>query len=442
MKTSEQKAATPCGSISLTGSVNPKLGPPTFARRTARLCLALTAALGTSTATVHAQGWETIDDILPPAIANGVVADGSGNVFVGGSTTDTSGTPHTIVMRSSDQGSTWMMVDDVESKTTTHPLAPMSIASVRVTTDGIGFEDRLVTTSQTGDDKWLTRMSLDAGATWTSMDHYAHPNSNYLLSSPSGLALDAAGNIYVSGYATETVVTGNGRKTTTSTIHHSLIRKFESGVWRTITPTVGVGSIVCGGSDLFGRIAANGSWLVIKSTDGGETWTTIDTFRYDASGSTVSWDIAADNFGNVVVVGYGARKITTGTGKNATTKTHQYWITRVGTGGGTAWVTSDVFELGIRPNGYPALNKAQAAVIDSVGNVHVTGYGCGENNVRRWITRTLSVSTGWWSTTDDYTHTPGTWTEGDGIAADLSGRLYSTGYGNASSWLVRRKTAP
>ena len=80
--------------------------------RLSRVLLALGAALCVGSATTtHAQTvepvWEPADEI-EGAVAQGVAADNSGNLFVAGSMSDAAGTLHGIVQKSTDQGDTWV----------------------------------------------------------------------------------------------------------------------------------------------------------------------------------------------------------------------------------------------------------------------------------------------------------------------------------------------
>ena len=201
---------------SLQESTRPKPSQ-TFARRTSRFILAISVALCASSAATQAQTWETVDDIdAPSAKADGITADSVGNVFVAGSINDTVGITHAVVMKSSDQGDTWVTADDVTSATSSRGAG--RIASARIAVSGNAIEDHLVTASMAQGTKWLIRRSVDAGAKWATLDLYIHPNPQYVLAGPPSVALDGIGNIYAVGSATETVVVTSKGKTTTSTI--------------------------------------------------------------------------------------------------------------------------------------------------------------------------------------------------------------------------------
>ena len=290
--------------------------------------------------------------------------------------------------------------------------------------------------------KWLIRR-LEADGRWTTLNLFAHPNSKYVLSRPSTIALDGTGSIYVAGNATETVVTYKGTTATTTTVNRPLLRKFESGLWVTINLPASISGIVRVGNNLYSSAGSpDGWWQVRKSTDGGFNWVLVDNFRYDVSSPSGANDIAADGNGNVFVVGSGVWVVTTGTGKTAKTISHRSWIVRKGVAAGTTWATSNVFELGARTDGHGAFNIAQAVTVDQNNNVHVTGFGI--SDLRRWVTRQLPSGTVVWLTSDNFPYATGYYTSGWGNAADASGNVFSIGSaGNNTgvnrNWLVRGK---
>ena len=86
-----------------------------LARQTSHTLLALGVALGVNS-TVHAQTWETVDDIdAPNARVRGIAADSAGNLFAAGSMSDAAGILHAVIMKSSNQGNDWVTSDDIPS---------------------------------------------------------------------------------------------------------------------------------------------------------------------------------------------------------------------------------------------------------------------------------------------------------------------------------------
>lgn len=417
----------------------------TLARRVPRVFLALCVALCASSAATQAQTWETVDDIdSPSANASGITADRTGNVFVAGSIKDALGITHAIVMKSNDQGTNWVTSNDFTSSDGS-AASFTAIASANTTTGPGTGEDHVVAIGKAEGSRWLIRGTTDAGTTWTTLDLFTHPNPNYVLSSPSAVALAGNGNIYVIGTATETIVTYKGKTASTTTVDHRLIRKFEAvgGLWKTIDRSFSVSAIACAGQDVFVAGGDDDYWRVRKSSDGGSTWTLVDNFRYDASGFSYPYGIAADSFGNLFVVGMGMRVISSGRGNSYTSVSEIHWLVRKGAAAGTGWTTVDDFGF---PNENPnAWNMACGVTVDRNNDVHVTGFRA--SGVRHWVTRQRSAVTGLWSTTDDFNLALNGWAQGNDIAADPFGNLFAAGAGADSAgvvhnWLVRRKLAP
>lgn len=277
------------------------------------------------------------------------------------------------------------------------------------------------------------------------MDLFTHPNPKYPLKSlPTAVALDGSGSIYVAGAADETIVKGGS----TSFVARPLIRKYEASAWRTIVTTFPAGMLTCTGASVFAACASgNGSWQLRKSTDGGNSWSLVNDYRFDASASSFPYGLAADSQGNLFVVGSGSRVTTSGRGRTATTLTERFWIVRKGTAGGTQWCTIDTFDLGrlpIDPYGN-AMNFAKAVTVDSSDNVLVTGAGVErEENLQHWVTRRLAAGSAMWTTIDDFNLIPGgSSSQAIGIAAGPSGHLFAAGFSEVGGhesheWLVRR----
>ena len=200
--------------------------------RNSRLMLAIGVALCASPAAAQAQAWETVDDIptmLPAEVyaasVQAATTDSAGNLFVAGymskpGISDTGKLAYLargVVMKSSDGGQTWDSapstpgVDEPADAT----VAPSdysyagfhAIASARTT---VG-EEHLVSAGRDGripvpvspdtpvgyNGRWIVRRSLDAGATWVTLDQFVHPTYSTLNTNPGpwGAAVATSGNI-------------------------------------------------------------------------------------------------------------------------------------------------------------------------------------------------------------------------------------------------------
>jgi hypothetical protein len=103
-------------------------------------------------------------------------------------------------------------------------------------------------------------------------------------------------------------------------------------------------------------------WVVRKSTDGGNSWTTVDTFQLAAGYAAQAQCFVADSLGNLFVAGWAD-----------TTSGGQDWIVRENAGGNSAWTVVDNV-----PNGTP-----KAICADASGHVFVGGNVGGVWTVRR-----------------------------------------------------------
>ncbi|HEU0038049.1 MAG TPA: hypothetical protein VFR76_02130, partial [Verrucomicrobiae bacterium] len=99
-------------------------------------------------------------------------------------------------------------------------------------------------------------------------------------------------------------------------------------------------------------------WTVRRSTNGGATWTTVDTFVLPSTGSSIyraeARGIGADALGNLYVVGRAAAQYK-GSG-------YFHWVVRKTANGGASWTTDDNYApnpqgtqraMGFAAYGYP-----------------------------------------------------------------------------------------
>jgi hypothetical protein len=154
---------------------------------------------------------------------------------------------------------------------------------------------------------WTVRRSLDGGATWTTVDTFQLQSG--LNSTPLGMGADANRNLYVVGR-------GDTSPKRNTVCRHWLVRKSNDGgnSWSTVDDFLPGGSVEARGfaananGDLYVAGITTSStgycWIVRKSAGGTGVWTTIDNYQY-ASGRTEPHAIAADASGNVFVGGAG-----------------------------------------------------------------------------------------------------------------------------------------
>lgn len=230
-------------------------------------------------------------------------------------------------------------------------------------------------------------------------------------SAAEGLALDAAGNIYVVG---DVAVPNKNTKTynesdtiywtarqgsydaATGTWSFRTVDQISSGVAHGVS-IINSGSVA--GIYVVGDLGQGWgqTWVVRKSTDGGKTWTQSDSYRYDSSGIAVSFPrgIVEDLAGNLYVAGYGEKA--TITGYNRKTPQYSYiphWLVRKSSDGGISWSVDDDFQYS--PSVFA---KAAGIGVDQAGNVYVAGIARDSSNVSHAVVRD---NQGGWHNVDDY----------------------------------------
>jgi hypothetical protein len=401
-------------------NITPALGmaPKGFARSFVTLGLALYATLS-----ALGQTATTVDDVQD-GWAAGIAANAAGDIFVAGDVASIGG----HISKSSDLGATWTASD------TGAVGYYNAIATATVTTPSLTVENHVVAAGQIGG-QWIARRSLDAGATWTTIDTYAHPTSNRSSWAPELVAvgIDSQGNVYVAGYAAQLTTV---RNKTVATLYWLIRRIGADGSLAAydLYDTGGGGlsrvtGIACVGTDVFAAGISGDRWQVRKSINGGATWSLEDNYRFNASYPSEAHAITADSAGNLYVVGTGRRQV----GKGGTAITPGYFIVRKGTGlGGASFQTIDQFEL--EPNRHAA---AYGVTVDAAGGLHVTGQAFGTVNgsvTSRFVTRYLSSPSESWVTTDVFSTTG----LGRGIAVGTAGNVFSAGGAAGHDWVVRR----
>ena len=269
--------------------------------------------------------WSTTDDYQDGSdltLPKAMTTDGAGNVYV-------AGYAQTLgwIIRKGVGGTNFIIVDTLPSPSSSdgaaaiyvHPTVGVFAAGtgpISITTDKRG---RVTTTYG-----WVVRLSTDGGATWSTVDKFAL-SSGYSASG-KGIASDALGNLYVVGYS------------------QSLAGKYP-------------------------RQTVSDNWVVRKSSNGGASWSTVDTFQLPSGVNGEPTSIVADSFGNLFVAGY----------LNASDGVH--WLVRENPGGTGTWQTVDDFK-------YIGGATAKAMAADASGHVFVGGDGWSNtDNIYHWLVR-------------------------------------------------------
>jgi len=366
------------------------------------------------------------------AVNYGLAVAPNGTLFASGYGDDSTGLAHGLVMASTDGGNTWSApLDD-------YIFAPgyATLYDGGMVADATG---NLYLAGETYDvvgssvaNHWVVRRSTNNGVTWSLVDDFA-PGG--ILTQPFSLTSNSAGNMYVAGIAdfgngagqVWTVRKGIGGTSFSTVDSFSVTGASEAdGIYA--HPTAGifaVGSATIPGTKGYFHTTA---WIVRRSTNGGATWSTVDTFQLSPNLTSRAFGVGADAPGNLYVVGQGFIK----NGKNA----YSHWIVRKSANGGNSWNTVDDFQLSTTGN-----SAAGRFVADSNGNLYVAGgtpfslWGAND-----WIVRKNPGGTGTWQTVDDFQYVSGGAAEPYAMAANASGNVFVGGAGLSSSthWLVRK----
>ena len=115
-------------------------------------------------------------------------------------------------------------------------------------------------------------------------------------------------------------------------------------------------------------------WVTRKSSDGGNTWSTVDTFTFPQNKGANANGIGRNSAGNVVVVG-----------RAVDSQGKYHWLARMPDSSGT-WQTVDDFQLA---PGYYA--TASGVASDAAGNLLVTGTALDATPGEHWVVRRLAA---------------------------------------------------
>jgi hypothetical protein len=386
--------------------------------------------------TTCAQTWESSDAITyptagPSAQVDAIAAAPDGTVYaLGASLASSGGFEANYVRRSFDAGTTWQSVASFS------PVTGNGINKLVVDSAG-----RLYAAGLFGG-VWTTFRSEDHGVTWSVIDSFSTGANSY--PEVRGIATDANGNVYVAGSA---IPSRSPRQW--------LVRKgvpnlsAPNGIsWTTIdvfTPGKNYGAFACavatraasaGPAEIYvgGTAGSSGGvrWTVRRSTDGGATWATIDSFASDHEGLKT---LALSADGSIFTSGL-TRTITGG--KNNQTTTYSCVVRKgVPVSGGFSWSTKE----SISSSTFPAnLFRPASSTVDASDRLFIAGYEI-VNNAEIWRVRTSFDGGQTFGISDSFA---------SGVAftitADPAGNVFTGGYFGTDisngGGIIRRLPAP
>jgi len=365
-------------------------------------------------------GWTTVDTVPPPstggAAVNSMTADGAGNVYAAG------GYNGQGLLREKASGSSNFVTIATPASTGFNSVFADAAGDVFISNDTTTFER-----SAGGATFAPVTVNVPSGDIWQ------------IGSGSSSFAADGAGDVFELGITKVPTTTTVRGKTTTTYSYYDTIVKMNPGQ-TSFTPIqqfsannrlLAITIINSGPSQ--GIYAVSGaSWIVLKSTDGGATWTTAAPFNYGnytPNSGLVPYSIASDatGSGNVYVFGTGSTREITGYTytkvKGGVVQTpvytyYQHWLASKSSDGGATWTLADDF---IPPGNDPQPNVAA----DLNGALYVVGYG-GDGIVR-------SNVGGSWQTVDDVGSS-----YYNAVTVDpVTGTPYAGGQLSTNAWFVR-----
>ena len=311
------------------------------------------------------------------------------------------------VIASSDGGSTWIGPLDefaLPGFSTYHFGGMASDAAGNLYTVGFITDDDYIVP-----DRWIVRRSTNAGLSWTTVDDFSMGGSSGHFEGPTGIVVDAAGDIYVSGVSYS------------SNIPRWTIRKGIGGASFVTIDLIATSSqanaiFAHSTAGLFAAGYKSGVWAVRRSTNGGATWSDVDSFQLSKNNAADALGIGADALGNVYVVGRGRAS------------NGMHWLVRKSTNGGMWFSTVDDFMSGNA--------EARQFAVTLGGDLFVAGVA-NNSGLNRWILRKNVGGAGAWVTVDDFKYDSDFWTEPYAIAPDTSGNLFVGGTGGGH-WIIKK----
>lgn len=236
------------------------------------------------TATVQSMGsWSTVDSFqLATGVNSGAQMVGtysSNEVMAVGGGRDSSGGNHWLARATTDGGATWGATDDYLGAGS-NSAADGGVLVGANTAYVVGY-DR----DAGGHTLWATREST--GAAFSTVDSYQYPASTNNAEAFAA-TVDSSGDVFVTGFAVDAAL-----------VQHWVVRKAAAGVWSTSddytcadvaggTSAGGFSAVASGSTVYVGGRCHDGAglsyWVVRKSTNSGSTWATASVVHEGASG--------------------------------------------------------------------------------------------------------------------------------------------------------------
>jgi len=332
--------------------------------------------------------------------ASALAVDGSGNVYVTGGSQGSVSDGYATIKYGSDGNQHWVARYEVDGRASA--LAVDGSGNVYVTGSSGG--------SGTGSDYATIKYDSDGNQQWVA--RYDGPASGN--DSPSALALDGSGNVYVTGSSG-----GSGTGSDYATIKYDnggnqqwLARyngPANSSDWSSALAVDGSGNVYATGYS--GGSGTGSDYATIKyDADGNQQW--VARYNGPASSSDWAFALAVDGSGRVYVTG-----ASYGIGAD-----EDYATIKYGSGGNQQWVARYDMRAG-----YQEWDIASALAVDGWGNVYVTGASHGYAGTHMDYATIKYDSDGNQQWLARYNGPAGLDDDASALALDGSGNVYVTG---------------
>jgi len=299
-------------------------------------------------------------------VANKVAVDPAGNVYVTGSSTGLDGSPDYATVKYDAAGNQLWVArykGTIENRTAeyAHGLAVDTAGNVYVTGESMGFG---------GDTDYVT-VKYDANGNQQWAARYGSPDGNDIA---YDVAVDATGNVYVTGSSRDPVASSSSDYATVkydANGNQLWVARYNNGVQSSTASALtldAAGNVYVSGWSR--GIGTAEDYATVKyDNNGNQLW--VARYNGPANGTDVASKIAVDAAGNVIVLGYSA---------NGTTP-YNFATVKYDANGNQLWVERYDGSL----NGQD-LSTPTALAVDVAGNIFVGGRALGAGTYLDFVT--------------------------------------------------------
>ncbi len=329
----------------------------------------------------------------------------------------------------------WIQEFGTSSYDSSNGVAVDSAGNIYITGD---TDNSLAGTNAGGSDAWVAKYDNSGARLW--LQQFGTVGSD----SANDLAVDSAGNIYITGVTNGSLASTNAGNTDAWTAKYDnsgnrlWIQQFgtsASDVANGIAVDTGGNIYITGDTDgsLGGANAGHSdAWLTKYDSSGNRLW----LHQYGTANGEESNDVAVDSAGNIFLAGNTSIYSSDISDPNQEYVVNQDgWVAKYDNGGNQLWLQQLI------TNGYDTYNRV---AVDSAGNVYIAGNSDGLGGEVSGINYALvakydtSGNSLWIEDFGSYNYN-----QSYGIAVNSAGSVYITGInidthsGGSSSWVTK-----